>query len=388
MSVKKINIYQGIATIIVTLLGSGVFIVPALSATYSGWFSLFLWLLMAVLILPVAFVFGKLGKLYPNVGGSAYFVEKAFGKTFGKMTSLLYLSIIPIGPPIVIITGAAYLAEVFNTTNLIPFIIFMSLIIFLLNLMSFNISSNINIFITVAIVSLVSLFFIISLFQNFSISSHTLNFIKTMSTIFWCFVGIEAITHLSNEFQNENDFFKAVLIAIFTVTLIYMAATFVVLVFGAYGDEYKNLSSFTLIASKILPCAKNIIGITAFLICLMSINLYIASLTRLATTFNINFKVALSMIVLTILGVSLLKVIFNFKIDLLIIYANGVFVLIYLLVSLSALKLLKNKKTAFCAVLNMLFIIFIIGFNMVYAFGVLIFLYIFLQIIVLSEMRI
>jgi len=67
------------------------------------------------------------------------------------------------------------------------------------------------------------------------------------------FVGIEAITHLSHEFKNEDDFFKAIIIAIITVSLMYMAATFSVLVFRVYGDEFKNLSSFVLIASQILP---------------------------------------------------------------------------------------------------------------------------------------
>ncbi len=363
----KLNLYQGTATIIVTLLGSGIFIVPALSATYSGWMALLLWLLIALFILPVAFVFGKLGKLYPSAGGSAYFVENAFGKTFGKITSLLYLSITPIGPPVVIITGAAYLADIFNTTHLIPFIIFMCLIIFILNLISFHISSNINIFITSSIILLVSAFFIISLFQNFQITPHQINLIKTMGIIFWCFVGIEAITHLSHEFKNENDFFKAIIIAIITVALMYMAATFAVLAFNTYGNEFKNLSSFALIASQILPFAKIITGIIAFLICLMAVNLYIASLARLATTFKISFKKALSVIVVTVLLVSLLKVIFHFKIDLLITYSNGVFVLVYFLVSLSALKLLENKKTAFFAVLSMGFIIFTIGFDMIYA---------------------
>ena len=363
----KLNLYQGTATIIVTLLGSGIFIVPALSAAYSGWMALLLWLLMALLILPVAFVFGKLGKLYPSAGGSAYFVENAFGKTFGKITSLLYLSIIPIGPPVVIITGAAYLADAFNTTNLIPFIILMSLIVFILNLISFHISSNINIFITSIIVLLVSVFFIMSLFQKFQITPHQLNLIKTMGIIFWCFVGIEAITHLSHEFKKENDFFKAIIIAIIIVALMYMAATFSVLVFNSYGNEFKNLSSFALIASQILPFAKILTGILAFLICLMAENLYIASLTRLATTFKISFKKALRVIVLVVLLVSLLKVIINFNIDLLIIYSNGVFVLVYFLVSLSALKLLENKKTALFALLNMGIIIFTIGFDMIYA---------------------
>ncbi len=374
----KLNLYQGSATIIVTLLGSGVFVVPALSATYSGWVSLVLWFLMVLLILPIAFSFAKLGKLYPNAGGSAYFVKQAFGKNFEKITTLLYLSIIPIGPPVVIITGAAYLAEAFNTANLIPFIVLMSVIVFLLNLISFHISSNINIFITATIILLISVLFVFAFLHPFKITHHSLNFVKTIGIIFWCFVGIEAITHLSHEFKNESDFYKAVIIAVFVVAFLYMAATFSLLVFNAYGNEYKNLSSLAIAVSKIFPFAKALIAIIAFLICLMAVNLYIASLTRLSTTLGFSFKKALGIIVGIIFTVSIIKAVFNIKVALLIIYSNGVFVLIYLLVALSAFKIFKDK-ISFLSVLSMVFIIFTIGIDMIYSVFIFILLIFFLN---------
>ena len=83
------NLIQGIASIVITLLRSGVFIVPALSATYSGWAALVLWFVMALMILPVAFIFGKLGIImYPSAGGSATFVKEAFGEKIGYATKL------------------------------------------------------------------------------------------------------------------------------------------------------------------------------------------------------------------------------------------------------------------------------------------------------------
>jgi amino acid efflux transporter len=145
-----------------------------------------------------------------------------------------------------------------------------------------------------------------------------------------------------------------------------MAVTFAVLVFNAYGNESKNLHSLLIIVSKIMPYADKIMAIIAFSICIMALNLYIAALTRLATTLNIGCKKALFIIVGIIFIVSILKFKLNFKIDLLITYANGVFVLIYFLVSLSALKILKNK-ISFFAVISMSLIIFAIGFDMIYA---------------------
>ncbi|GAX88338.1 amino acid efflux transporter [Lebetimonas natsushimae] len=281
------NLIQGIATIIITLLGSEVFIVPAISATYSGWASLFVWFLMAFMILPVAFVFGKLGKIYPSAGESATFVGAAFEKKFEKATSFLYLSIIPIGPPVVIITAASYLAGAFGQKYLIDFIVFATIIILTLNLLSLNISSNINIFITFTITAIIICFFIYALFQNYHITNHKLHIIKTFAIVFWCFVGIEALSHISHEFKKENDFFKAVIIGITTVAFLYMAVTFAVLVFNAYGNESKNLRSLVIIASKIIPYTDKLIAFIAFSICIMVLNLYVAALTRLATTLNI-----------------------------------------------------------------------------------------------------
>jgi len=362
----KLSLSQGTATIVITLLGSGVFIVPALSATYSGWAALILWFIMALMILPVAFIFGKLGNLYPSAGGSATFVEEAFGKKTGFATKLLYLSIIPIGPPVVIITAASYLAGAFGNGYLIEFIILASLIILILNLLSLRVSSNINILITITIITIISVFFLVSLFHSYKITPHEIHIIKTLGIIFWCFVGIEAMSHISHEFKNENDFFKAVVIGIITVAFMYMAVTFSLLAFNAYGNESKNLRSLVIVASHIMPYADKIMAVVAFIICIMALNLYVASLTRLATTLNIGFKKALFVIMGIILAISILKFIFNFKVDLLITYSNGVFVLIYFLVSLSALKLLKTK-TALSAVVTMGVIIVILGFDMVYA---------------------
>ena len=362
----KLSLSQGIATIVVTLLGSGVFIVPALSASYSGWAALFLWFLMALMILPVAFIFGKLGIMYPSAGGSATFVQKAFGKKMGFATKLLYLSIIPIGPPVVIITAASYLAGAFGESHLMEFIFLASFIILTLNLLSLNISSNINIAVTVGIVFIIAAFFVAALFQNHGITPHTLHPLKTLSVIFWCFVGIEAMSHISNEFKKENDFFKAVIIGIVTVAFLYMAVTFSLLVFNAYGNEDKNLHSLVTAASFIMPYADKIMALAAFFICIMALNLYVASLTRLATTLNIRFKTALFVIMGIIFGVSVLKFVFDIKIDFLITYSNGVFILIYFLVSLASFKILKNKIALLASIFTAI-IALILGINMIYA---------------------
>ena len=180
------------------------------------------------------------------------------------MPQNFYTLIIPIGPPVVIITAASYLAGTFGGEYLIEFIFLTSGIILILNLISLTVSSNINIAVVITIITIISMFFIVSLFQKQEINAQEINLIKTLGIIFWCFVGIEAMSHISHEFKKENDFFKAVIIGIIVVAFMYMAVTFSLLVFNAYENENKNLHSLVIVASHIMPYADKIMAVVSF----------------------------------------------------------------------------------------------------------------------------
>lgn len=62
---KSIPLYQGIGLLVSTLLGSGIFVVPAIAATIAGGNSLISWVLMVLFVIPIALLFSHLGALYP-----------------------------------------------------------------------------------------------------------------------------------------------------------------------------------------------------------------------------------------------------------------------------------------------------------------------------------
>ena len=51
---KELGLLQGIALLSTSLLGTGIFVVPALAATAAGEASLWAWLMLIALVLPVA----------------------------------------------------------------------------------------------------------------------------------------------------------------------------------------------------------------------------------------------------------------------------------------------------------------------------------------------
>ncbi|MEF1338103.1 L-methionine/branched-chain amino acid transporter, partial [Vibrio rotiferianus] len=75
---KDITLVSGIGQLSTTLMGTGLFMIPAIAADIAGHFSLWAWIVLFVAICPIALTFAQLGKLYPNAGGTAFFVRKAF----------------------------------------------------------------------------------------------------------------------------------------------------------------------------------------------------------------------------------------------------------------------------------------------------------------------
>ncbi len=379
---KELNITQGIGVVITTLLGSGIFIVPAITASLSGANSLIAWLVISLCIIPITYVFGIFGKKYPHIEGSAYFVKNAFGQKLGKVIGLMYLSVIPIGPPVVVITGASYLSSLFDSNILLLVSILMIFTIFMLNQYKFSISSNIGLIIIAFILLIIVIISYNSLFQNKEIVFKSLdnNFLKSIGIMFWCFVGIEAISHLSSEFKNKNDFLKAVIYGIIAVGFLYTLVGFSVLKFNIFGEESLNIESLILIFDNILPFyGKFIMSIIGFFICLIAVNLYVASSTRILYSYTKNkltFNKSLLVIILAILVTTILKIVYNIQLETLLLYANGVFVLVYFFVGLSGIKIFKgiDKLVAIISTAIMGGMIYFIGMNMVYSVGIFIIL--------------
>ena len=51
---KELGLLQGVALLSTSLLGTGIFVVPALAATAAGAASLWAWMILIALVLPVA----------------------------------------------------------------------------------------------------------------------------------------------------------------------------------------------------------------------------------------------------------------------------------------------------------------------------------------------
>ncbi|MCE9680123.1 L-methionine/branched-chain amino acid transporter [Shewanella sp. AS1] len=378
-----------------TLLGTGVFILPQLTLALAGFGALFAWILLTLAIIPVTLVFGRLAGFFPHAAGPAYFVEQAFGRTAGRTIGLIFLLVIPIGAPAAILMTFQFINELVPISGWYQVLIelLLLLLLLLINLKGIQVSAKLQFALTLAIVAVVVLMFGAggtNLGQLELVASETeieLDLVMAAAGIaFWSFLGVEAMTHLANDFKHpERDMLPAMILGTVLVGLVYIACT-LLLLFVPLGDGLAMVTAFDRLLGGY---GAQVIGILGIAGGLSTVNVYTASVARLVWSFSREGVLpryfdrlnqhqvpvrALSM-VLSLMGcVIVLTYLSGQELEHLIAWSNGVFVIIYLMSMLAAAKLLGRGywPQVLCGVLFCVMMLFALGWSMLYALGLVI----------------
>lgn len=78
---QELSLAQGVGLLSTSLLGTGVFAVPALAAMLAGHDSLWAWPVLIVLVFPIAIAFAALGRHFPVQGGSTLCCHRFWSET-------------------------------------------------------------------------------------------------------------------------------------------------------------------------------------------------------------------------------------------------------------------------------------------------------------------
>ncbi len=394
---QEITLLSGIGQLSTTLMGTGLFMIPAIAAGIAGHFSLWAWLILFVAVCPVALTFAALGKQYPNAGGTAYFVRKAYNARLERAVAWLFVSVIPVGVPAAVALAAGFLQQLLPAP-LNNAILAQSITIALLigvNLAGTKSSGRLQTVIALSIFALVASFFWVGDVGVSDIAMPTLTYDSIWSigaalgVMFWCFVGIEAFAHMGEEFKNpQRDFPIAILVGCFVAGATYWACSVVILKFGAYGSAEFDSASIPWLSDKLFGKGlATIISIIGFFACFASINLYTQSLSRMvwaqareyrpdsvlaklskrgvpsSATWLVGIILLISCVVGQLSGIDL-----EFFLKL----ANGVFVLVYLLAMFAAFRLLQGfaKVLSVIALILCTGVFICLGWSMIYALAI------------------
>jgi amino acid efflux transporter len=397
LTTGKLSIAQGVAILVSALLGSGVFIIPAIAAEISGSWSLLAWAVMGLLIVPIVFTFAQLGKFYPNAGGTAYFVQKAFGERSARLVSWLFIWVVALGSPVITMTAANFLQNALVEIGMLSIHMDIRLIIgvgilllvLTINLLGLKTAAFIQSILSVVIVSTL-LFASIDTQLHHSLQLPASQFdvgkIALSATfILWCFLGIEAITHIADDFDNpERDFPLTIFIGITVTLVVYALISISLLQMGFYGGQEANLNSVVhLVEASLGPKGYLLVNLIGFCTCFISVSLYFVGFSRLLQSMahqrqiyakfalinrhnvaylGLLFAVILCFLVLTV------SAYIKLPIENLIAYANGLFILIYLAAGVAGVKLLPGKAKWMAVIASLTcFILFIaLGREMIF----------------------
>ncbi|VDZ70089.1 Putative permease [Klebsiella aerogenes] len=249
---QELGLGQGVGLLSTSLLGTGVFAVPALAALVAGDNSLWAWPALILLVFPIAIVFAVLGRHFPSAGGVAHFVDMAFGPRLARVTGWLFLSVIPVGLPAAlhIATGFGQALFGWHDTQLLLAELGTLAIVWWVGSRGASSSANLQTLVAVMIVAL-----IVAIWWRGGINPAQIPFpepkdvdtsqlFAALSVMFWCFVGLEAFAHLASEFKRpERDFPRALMIGLLLAGTVYWGCTVVVLHFRAFGAEMAAAAS-------------------------------------------------------------------------------------------------------------------------------------------------
>ncbi|QYJ78670.1 L-methionine/branched-chain amino acid transporter [Shewanella acanthi] len=357
--------WQGAGLMATTLLGTGVFILPQMTVNIAQGGALVAWLMLTLAIIPVALVFGRLASVFPHAAGPAYFVEKAFGRTAGRTIGLIFLLVVPMGAPAAILMTFQFVDALIPLDGWAKVAAEVAVIcgLFLLNLRGIQVSAKLQFGLTLCIVGIVVLLFGVSSTKTdllATLGQYSQPEIPTMmlaaGIAFWSFLGIEAMTHLADDFKKpQQDMIPAMMMGTVLVGIIYVACTLLILIV----PTDKSLAMIGVFDNLLGGYGSLVIGILGVASGLATVNVYAASAARLIWSFSSEgilpryfaFKNdhgvptrALGALLSVMASVIVLTYLTGQELEHLIAWSNGVFVVIYLMAMLAAAKLLPRSN--------------------------------------------
>jgi amino acid efflux transporter len=393
------SMVQGAAVSIGAVLGTGVIALPALAAQTAGPASLLAWLALIVLSAPLAATFAALGARYPDSGGVSTYVRTAFGARAAAVVGWAFYFAVPVGAPAAALFAGAYVASVLGgglRTSLLTGVLLI-IIVTLANLGGVRVSGRVQLVLAGVLVTLL-LVAIVTALPHARLSNlepfapHGWWSIGPAAAVLvWGFAGWEAVTSLAADFRRPaRDVPRATGIALVVVGVLYLAiAAASILVLGpAAGGTEAPLAE--LLAIGVGGEVKVVTAGAALLLTLGAMNAYMAGAAKLGAALgrdgalpawfargssagevprrSLGVVVTLSLAALAVVGAT------GAGTHLSVLLTTGSFVLVYVLGTAAAVKLLPRRgwphRIAVVALLSSLALVAVSGVYMLYTVAV------------------
>lgn len=288
---RVITLPQAVALYVAAVVGAGVLLLPGLAATTAGPASMLAWIFDALMGAPLALTFAALGARHPDAGGVATYTSRAFGAGSGAAVGWMYFVGATIGQIIVPLVGASYIAQPLgldrNGLFLVAFVILAIPIV--ANMRGLQVSGRVALLLSALVAVLLLVASVVSLPRQHlaawtPFAPHGWGSVGAASVLLvFAFSGWEAVASLGAEFKRpERDIPRAAMLSVVIVSLLYLAVAAATIGAHEYGSPAVDSASVALLLGSGLGIGAEAIAATiAVIVCVGTINAYIAGLARL-----------------------------------------------------------------------------------------------------------
>lgn len=367
---KSIRLWNAVALYASSVLGSGILVLPGLTAQLAGPASILAWMLLAIASLPFAMTFASLSAKRKESVGVYSFAKEGFGKNASIVTGwLIYLWDIT-GAPAVAVVAASYLGYSFHLSRPEEFLIAAALVLVavIVNYLGIVFSNRVQFAAIASVVALLIVTIAVSSFyirpSNFQpfLPSGFIPVGSAAALIFWSFLGYENVSNVASEFENpERDFRRSVVLSVILISVLYVLVSFVTVGTAAYKSG-GSVAPFAAILSHTLGAYAGIAtGVLALFIIFSTVNAYTTGMSWVfkATAKDGGFPSivahtsrrtrsasgALSLMLVGYIPVFLIYYVYNIDLNTAFLVSGGAAIMIYIIGFAAAFRIVRKDRS-------------------------------------------
>ncbi len=284
---SKLNLWECTALVAGTMIGSGVFLLPASLAAFGG-ISILGWIFSTVGAVLLALTLSRLSRRIPKAGGPYAFTQAAFGRFAGFLIGWGYWVALLTGAAAVAVAAVGYLGVFFPVLSTIPIWSALTACFGIWLLTGIN-SSGVKLAgvvqVLMTLLKILPLILIAYLgfiggdmeyFRPFNASDHSdFDAVTATATLtLWAFLGIESATvaaeNVDNPTQNVG---RATILGTATAAIVYISSTMAVMALVPGPSLSQSTAPFADAAASVIgPFGGQMVAIGAVISCLGALN--------------------------------------------------------------------------------------------------------------------
>jgi len=293
----RLGLVQGVALYVAAVLGTGLLVLPGLTAQVAGPASVLAVVAVIVLVIPLAATFATLSARYPDPGGVAGYVRRALGDTAARATGYWFYFGTVAGFPVLALLGGEYICAIAGIDRAAVPLLGLAIVVppFLINLLGVRIAGWVQFGLTGLLIGIV-VFVVTAAFPAIDAARfepflpHGWAGVGTAISLFvWAFSGWEVGTHISGEFRDPRRIIPIATAIALVITgvayLLLQVVTVGVLGAAAGAGPVALLTLADAVAPGIGPSA---VGAVAGIVVLGVLNAYLAAFGKLGASLAVH----------------------------------------------------------------------------------------------------